>query len=112
MDALAVRVESLGAGHSLHAQGALLRAAAAGVREAIRLQGVAVRAGKAADAEEEIAQAALRRAYDGNYFDARKKLGRQLAEKLFPTVRSPGTPPVTPVAETPSPVVSPALSSV
>jgi hypothetical protein len=88
-DALATRVEGLGAaGLALFA--AKIRTAAQAVRDALAEQDTAVRAAKSADADEELAQAALRRAYEGNYLDLRKKLGRVFSERLFPRVRASG----------------------
>jgi hypothetical protein len=101
--ALATKVDSLGATHTLAPHAALLRTAAQGVTDALAAQETAIRASKAADAEEEIAAAALRRQYEGNYLDGRKTLGRALAERLFPSARNtaPATPEPTP---TPKPV--------
>jgi hypothetical protein len=82
--ALATRVDSLGAPHTLAAHAATLRTAAQDVRDALKAQNDAVRAQKSAEAEEEIAQAALRRQYEANYLDARRQWGRPFAERLFP----------------------------
>ena len=70
--ALATKLDSLGAPHALAPHAALLRTAAQGVTDALAAQESAIRASKSADAEEEIAAAALRRQYEGNYLDARK----------------------------------------
>ncbi len=64
VSALATRVEALGAQHPLAAHAATLRTAAQDVRDALKAQNDAVRAQKSAEAEEEIAQAALRRQYE------------------------------------------------
>jgi len=82
--ALATRVDSLGTPHTLAAHAATLRTAAQDVRDALKAQNDAVRAQKSAEAEEEIAQAALRRLYEANYLDARRQWGRPFAERLFP----------------------------
>ena len=103
VDALAVRVESLGAAHALSGHAAKLRAGAAGVRITLDALDTAVRALKGAEAEEELAQAALRRQYEGNYLDARKSPGRPLAERLFPSSRIPAAP-----GTDPTPVPTPA----
>ncbi len=42
---------------------------------------------KTCEAEEDIAQAALRRQYENNYLDARKQLGKIRAERLFPKLK-------------------------
>ena len=47
----------------------------------------AVRAKKLAEAEDELAQAAVRRAYEENWLDAQKKFGKAAAERLFPRMR-------------------------
>jgi hypothetical protein len=60
------------------------RTAAQDVRDALKAQNDAVRAQKSAEAEEEIAQGALRRQYEANYLDARRQWGRPFAERLFP----------------------------
>lgn len=91
-EALATRVESLGETHALAAHAAKLRTLAAIVRSSLTAQTDAIRALKIAEAEEEIAQAVLRRQYEVNYLDARKNLGRTLAERLFPAFRSSSTP--------------------
>lgn len=83
-DALATKVSGLGQNHPLaiHAQSITQRAE--DVRSALRALDSAVRAQKTAEAEEELAQAAMRRQYEVNYFEARKTLGRVVAERLFP----------------------------
>jgi hypothetical protein len=91
VEGLATRVEALGAQHALKAHAATLRTRAQEVRTAITAMENAIRARAAALAEEEIAQAALRRQYEGNYLDARRSLGRAQAERLFPSVNNPKT---------------------
>lgn len=91
-EALATHVDGLGATHSLAPHGAKLRALAEAVRVALGAQDAAIRALKTAEAEEEIAQAVLRRQYEVNYLDARKTLGRTLAERIFPATRGSSTP--------------------
>ncbi len=46
----------------------------------------ALRARKLAEAEDELAQAAVRRAYEENWLDAQKKFGKA-AERLLPRLR-------------------------
>lgn len=91
-EGLANRVTSLGAGHPLAPHAAKLQLLATAVRTALAAQTEAIRALKLAQAEEEIQQAALRRQYEVNYLDARKQLGRSLAERLFPSTRVTGEP--------------------
>jgi len=101
--ALATKLDSLGSSHALAPHAALLRTAAQGVTDALAAQEAAIRASKSADAEEEIAAAALRRQYEGNYLDARKSLTRALAERLFPATRSVSTAPPEPPKPSPAP---------
>ena len=82
-EALAVKVTTLGGTHPLASHAAKLTALAGAVRDALQNLDGAVRAAKNAAAEEEIAQAALRRQYEHNYLDARRAVGRVLAERMF-----------------------------
>ncbi|MEW6756456.1 MAG: hypothetical protein AB1505_36610 [Candidatus Latescibacterota bacterium] len=61
-----------------------LRQGVAAAAEAEAAYEAAIRAEKAAEADEEIAQASLRRQYELNYLAARQRLGRARAERLFP----------------------------
>jgi hypothetical protein len=88
VDALATKVETLGATHPLAPHAALLRTAAQAVRAAIALEDEAIRQQKSAEAEEEIAQGKLRRKYEANYLDARKAWGRVVADRLFPQLKA------------------------
>jgi len=98
-EAMATKVEGLEAGHPLAPHAAKLRTLAAGVREALTALDTAVRVQKSAEAEEELAQGVLRRQYEANYLDARKALGRTIAERLFPRARTAGeAPPAAPPA--------------
>ena len=63
-EALAVKIATLGATHALAPHDAKLKALAQSVRDALKELDDAVRAAKAADAEEEIAQGTLRRQYE------------------------------------------------
>lgn len=91
-EALATKVESLGAAHALAPHAVKLQTLAAAVRAALVAQDTAIRATKTAEADEEIAQTALRRQYEVNYLDARKNLGRTLAERIFPVSKSNPAP--------------------
>lgn len=84
VEQLAVRVESLGDQHSLKPLAAALRAKVEVSRAANAAYFEAIRNQKLAEADEEIAQANLRRQYEFNYLEARKMLGRAAAERLFP----------------------------
>lgn len=99
-DALCVKVESLGSTHALFGHAAKIKTLAQSVRDALASLEAAIRAAKNAGAEEEIAQAALRRQYEGNYLTSRQSLGRSIAERLFPKANSASRNeqiPVTPV---------------
>jgi len=54
----------------------------------------AVRSVKFAKAEEEIAQANLRRQYEANYLNARMNFGKISAEQLYPSLSKATTNPV------------------
>lgn len=84
LEALAAKVAVLGEGHALAGRKGELTAAAEAIRAAEAAQRAAVQKRAVVAAHEELAQAALRRAYEANYLDARKQLGRELAERLFP----------------------------
>ena len=101
-DALATKVTSLGADHALAPHAAKLTATAKVVRDAFTAQGEAIRISKSAEADEEIAQAALRRAYETNYLNARHAIGRAKGERLFPKAnRATAEAPATPAPATP-----------
>ena len=84
VEKLAIRLENMGETHSLFPVAAELRARITTSRNTITAFHTAVREQKMAEAEEEIAQAALRQQYEINYLEARKLFGRQTAERLFP----------------------------
>ncbi len=83
-----MRLESLGEGHPLFGLAADLKGKIAASRQAIDALYLAVTEQKKAEAEEEIAQLKLRRQYELNYLDARRTLGKDAAERLFPRVSS------------------------
>ena len=87
-DALAIRLENMGSTHALAPHAQKIRTLATAVRDAFAALETAIRTRKAAEAEEEISQAALRRQYELNYLEARKQLGRTLAERIFPATRA------------------------
>ena len=84
VEQLAVRLESLGESHALYGIVAQLREKVEASRSAISRYHTAIRDQKIAEAEEEIAQSELRQQYEFNYLDARRKLGRVMADRLFP----------------------------
>lgn len=96
VEQLAVRIESLGEEHALNTVAADLRDKAEVSRAANTTYLEAIRSQKVAEADEEIAQANLRRQYELNYLEARKTLGRAIAERLFPSF-SPAEAPAEPV---------------
>ena len=83
-EALATKIDTLGPAHALAPHSAKLKSLAQGVRNSLKALDDAVRVAKNADAEEEIAQGALRRQYEHNYLSARQTIGRIIAERLFP----------------------------
>jgi len=101
LERYAVKVKALGETHALAGRVVELTGAAAAIRAADAAAKAAIEARAMTDAGEEIAQAAVRRAYEANSLDARKKFGRDGAERLFPRVRrkkrSSTTPPTPPV---------------
>jgi hypothetical protein len=97
VEKLAVRLESLGNGHPLFGLAAGLKQRADASRQAITALYLAITEQKKSEAEEEIAQLALRRQYEINYLEARRTLGRDTAERLFPKLSS------RPAAEDPTP---------
>lgn len=91
VERIAVRIDSLGDGHSLSGLAEDIRAKAKLSKEAIRGVDEAIRNKKLAEADVDIAKEALIRKYEGNYLDARKKYGRNTADKLFPSIYSTKT---------------------
>jgi hypothetical protein len=90
--ALATRVEELGTSHALFTHAETLRDLACAVTDALAAADAAVTAKKVAEAIEENAQGALRRQYEINYLDARRLLGANKADRLFPYIRSAKKP--------------------
>jgi hypothetical protein len=88
IEGLITRLSSLGAQHALSPFIQKLQEGRQTVQDALTAQSTAITARAAADAEEELAQAALRRQYEINYYNAAKQLGKAGAEKLFPDFRS------------------------
>lgn len=88
VERLAMRIEALGKDHPLFPLAAELRNQVAASRKAIRAYEDVIKQLKSCEADEEIAQATLRRQYENNYLDARKQLGKIRAERLFPKVNS------------------------
>jgi hypothetical protein len=84
------RVADLGTSHTLAALAPEHEKRATAIDAAAKAIEDAVKARKLAEAEEELAQAAVRKAYSDNYLDAQKKLGKVLAERLFPRIRRRG----------------------
>ncbi|MEK6480543.1 hypothetical protein WJR50_23570 [Catalinimonas sp. 4WD22] len=84
VERLAMRLENLGDSHELYPLAAELRNRVTASRKAIKGYEDMIKQVKMAEAEEEIAQATLRRLYENNYLDARKQLGKIRAERLFP----------------------------
>ncbi len=84
VDNVVLRFESLGEDHPLFAEAATLAADVTNSKDAITILNTAIKAVKVAEAEEEMAQANLRRQYENNYLQARSTFGRTVAERIFP----------------------------
>jgi hypothetical protein len=96
------RLENLGSEHPLADMIDPLKTAIQNDREAIAVHTVAITTWKTAEAEEEMAKAALRRQYEHNYLDAVKQFGKRYAERLFP--KTGRTRPTVETEVTPEPV--------
>jgi len=83
----ATRLQDLGTSHAMAALASEHEKRATAIDDATKAVESAVRVRKLAVAEDEIAQAALRKAYEDNALDARKKFGKVAAERLFPRIR-------------------------
>jgi hypothetical protein len=88
VEKLALRIESLEKDHPLLPLAKELRDRVAASRKAIKAYEESIKQLKTAQAEEDIAKATLRRQYEINYLDARKQLGKTLAERLFPKLNN------------------------
>ena len=88
VERLAMRIENLGKEHTLFPLATELRNQVAASRKAIRAYEDMIKQLKACEADEEIAQATLRRQYENNYLDARKQFGKSRAERLFPKLNN------------------------
>jgi hypothetical protein len=89
---IAKRISDLGAHHALASLAAEMESRAAAIDTAQTTFDNTLRARKLAEAEDELAQAALRRAYEDNWLDAQKKFGKSLADRLFPRLRKRDAP--------------------
>lgn len=83
---IATRIQSLGATHPLAPLAMELKNHGDTIDAVQTTFGDKLRARKLAEAEDELAQAALRRAYEDNWLDAQKKFGKS-ADRLFPRLR-------------------------
>lgn len=81
---IAKRIENLGAEHELNSCLAPLNTAIANVRTSINGLDAQDTKVKTAIADEEGAQAELRKQYEYNYHDAAKMFGKKYANRLFP----------------------------
>lgn len=84
---IAARIRDLGTNHPLANLETDMATHATAIDTAQKTFEDALRARKLAEAEEELAQAALRRAYEENSLDAQKKFGKAAADRLFPRIR-------------------------
>lgn len=85
---IGTRINSLPENHPLRASGVTLAQKLEKTITCLTTLNEAIRKLKLAEAEEEIAQAALRRQYEINYLDARAEYGKVFAERLFPSIIS------------------------
>lgn len=88
-DNIAIRIESLGDGHPLFPLAAELRTKSELVRSAITVMADAIRHEKMVQAEEDIAKLEMCRAYEYCIYDAKKELGADGAELIFPALYKP-----------------------
>lgn len=88
---LAKRIHQLGANHPLNSLAVDLESRAVSIDAGQKNGEAALRARKLAEAEDELAQAALRRVYEHNALDAQKKFGKR-ADRLFPRIRKRSRP--------------------
>ncbi len=85
---LVSRIEALGADHALNILVEVLNACIENCRNALAAYHQSITDEKAAQAEEDIAKANLRRQYEFNYLDLAKKFGKGHADRFFPVLRS------------------------
>ena len=88
VEQVALRIERLGKDHPLLPLAKDLRDMVTASRKAIKAYEESIKQLKTTQAEEDIAKATLRRQYEINYLDARKQLGKTLAERLFPKLNN------------------------
>ncbi len=88
------RMDGLSPDSPLRPRIELLRTASTASQRAAGIWGEAVKARVRAHADDEMAQATLRRGYEANYLNARESLGREAAELLFLPIshREPAAP--------------------
>lgn len=84
---LVSRVTGLGPSHAMSGLATELTAQATAIQSAETAYKEATLAHHSKAADEEVAQADLRKAYEENYLEARKVFGKALAERLFPRFR-------------------------
>ena len=89
---LLLRLQSLGENHPLNTFVSEINDKLNSADNAISTYKAAVAAKKLAQSDEDIAKSALAAQYEHNYLEARKVLGRSIAEKLFPVIRKKNTP--------------------
>jgi len=88
MDQIVKRSETLAADHPLQAIVAELKTAIVSIREQMTKYADSQLAVKLATADESVAQAAVRKMYEANYLDARKLYGKEIAESIFPELKT------------------------
>ncbi len=88
VEKIVIRIESLGASHSIYSLADEIKSRLTNTSEAIKANEASIREIKLAEAEVEIAKESLIRQYESNYLDARKTYGKNTCEKLFPRVNN------------------------
>ncbi len=85
---LVSRIGALGADHPINSMVEALNTGIENCRTALSSYNQSITDEKAAQAEEDIAKANLRRQYEFNYLDLAKKFGKGHADRFFPVLRS------------------------
>lgn len=86
VDKILLRLKGLGEEHSLFSNSSKIKLKSAAMAKALEGHLEFVRIEKLAWTEVVISREALIRQYEFNYFDARRKYGKSMCEKLFPMI--------------------------
>lgn len=88
VEKIILRIENLGAEHSLAPHISTLKDKIGVVENALGVHTTTIRDEKMAQAEVEIAKQALIRQYEYNYLDVRQKYSKSMCEKVFPRIQA------------------------